>query len=876
MPFGRIGQRRGIAVGAATLVAGRVVSGLSTLIATPILFARLGSTAFGLWTVLLGAAAITGYADAGLGSMLLRETSGAHTGAAALRRARGALGLAFVVPTVVGATLTAALLASWPALAPALRLGALSNPARIAALLLIAGVVIEGWGAAGRATLEGTGRIPRAASVTAASGALAALLGVLAVLGGFGLVGLAASVTIGMAGRSAALALLARRSAPHLVPRLSELRRGDMAPLLRYGGAIQISKACGAVNAESDRLVISGVSGVVAAGGLELGLRLVNLLGLVPFCVLYALFPALARLVADGDRRGLHDLYVRASRQVAAIALLPAALLCACAPSVVVLWIGRPVAFASDSVLVLAPGMAIWLLTGVASAVWRAEGKAGKETRIVLITVSLNILLTVVLAVILGPIGVPLATSAALILGAAAFTRSFHRSSERSLAQLAAALCAPACAAAAAAGAALAAGTLVADGADRQHAALAIGVRGVAGVLAASVVFGALTIVGRIRSARAPMATTGEPTWVLYLSAIPWDGRRNRQQELAGQVARSRRVLFVEAPGLGVAWRLRVDLLGESLWRVRPLALVPFGRFIPAANAINRRYSGWRLRSWLDRRPGARTVILDEDLAAPLAARLDAAALIYDAADLDWTFTRRWNRWHLRTALASAVSQADLVLTSSSALADHLPASHAPVVELTNACDVEHFSRDARVPAWVESLPRPRIGYVGALDERAFDEPLVTAVARANPGWTFALVGTASDRVAARLAPLANVHLLGPVSYEDLPGVLGGFDVCLIPYRVGGRIDYVQPKKLFEYLAAGKPVVTTALPALSRLEIPCHCGGTPEAFARGIAAALGESAPAAVEARRSCARAHTWDARGHTLRMLLDQMESAA
>lgn len=119
-----------IAAGSASLMAARGSSGLATLVVTPILVWHLGSSRFGLWTVLVGASAVATYADAGLGSMLLRETSGAHTGDAALRRAQGALGLALIVPTAIGAVLVAGVLVAWPVIESGLRLGALTAPHR--------------------------------------------------------------------------------------------------------------------------------------------------------------------------------------------------------------------------------------------------------------------------------------------------------------------------------------------------------------------------------------------------------------------------------------------------------------------------------------------------------------------------------------------------------------------------------------------------------------------------------------------------------------------------------------------------------------------------------------------------------------------------
>ncbi|MBW3608608.1 MAG: oligosaccharide flippase family protein [Actinobacteria bacterium] len=848
---------------------------MATLVATPVLFDQLGASQFGIWIILLGSIAIVTYADGGIGSMLLRETSQAHTTAASLRRAQGALALGILVPTALGALLLCTVWLSWPTIAPIFGLRGLAEAVRDAALLLAAAVIVDGWGAARRAALEGTGHMPRAAAVTAATAILATLLGVVAVLSGLGLVGLALATLAGAVVRCATFILLARRAAPQLRPRLCALRRADVRPLMRYGSAVQLSQAGGAVNAESDRLVVAGVAGAAAAGALELALRLANLVALVPFCLLYALFPALARLAGDGDRTALDAAYVRGSRHVAAACLVPAALLAACASSVVVLWLGRPVPFAAAALAFLGPAVAVRALTGVASAMCRAEGIPWRETRFSLLTALLNIVLTIVLAVAVGPIGVPIATAAATVVGATCFLIGFHRATARPMSLLWDALRAPAAAALAAGTAAAASGLLLPDGGDRAHAAIAVAVMGLAGTVAALFV---LALMRHARASRPPrVCAGGQSSWVVYLSAIPFDGTRNRQQELAEQVAETRRVLFVEAPGLGMCWRLNIEALGPSLWRARPLSLLPLGRFVPHANRLNRRYSGWRLRRWLDRRPGERIVIIDEDLAAPLASRLGARTRVYDASDLDWTFTRRWNRRHLRGALSEAVGDADAVLVSSPVLADHMPRSRGPVIELLNACEAQHFAGQGDPPSWMRALPGPRIGYVGSLDRRAFHADLMAQVAGAHPEWTFILAGPADEAVVAELRALSNVHLPGAIAYAALPGLLGGFDVCLIPYRVGELIDYVQPKKLFEYLAAGKPVVATAMPALALLDVPHRRAATAESFALAIAGALREDlAPADAEARRRSVSHHSWQARGRTIRRLLDDLEATA
>ena len=123
------------------------------------------------------------------------------------------------------------------------------------------------------------------------------------------------------------------------------------------------------------------------------------------------------------------------------------------------------------------------------------------------------------------------------------------------------------------------------------------------------------------------------------------------------------------------------------------------------------------------------------------------------------------------------------------------------------------------------------------------------------------------------LRGLANVQLGGPVPYAGAPAVVRGFDVGLIPYRLGGLVDYVHPKKCYEYLAAGRPVVATPLPSLVSLGAPLRLAAGPLAFAAAIQAALAEADDAGVVgARRAVALANNWGRRGAQLHALLDTL----
>src|SRR5690606_23869312 len=100
---------------------------------------------------------------------------------------------------------------------------------------------------------------------------------------------------------------------------------------------------------------------------------------------------------------------------------------------------------------------------------------------------------------------------------------------------------------------------------------------------------------------------------------------------------------------------------------------------------------------------------------------------------LNWTFTRVWNRWHLRRGLRATVRHADLVLASSPALPARLPPARRRPIVVPNACDPTRFSPEGPVAMWMASLPAPRLCYAGRVDTRAFDAELIAALARQRP-----------------------------------------------------------------------------------------------------------------------------------------------
>lgn len=213
--------------------------------------------------------------------------------------------------------------------------------------------------------------------------------------------------------------------------------------------------------------------------------------------------------------------------------------------------------------------------------------------------------------------------------------------------------------------------------------------------------------------------------------------------------------------------------------------------------------------------------------------------------------------------------QADLVTAVSATLVSEVQGRVRRSAVVHNGCDFAAFSRPTAPPRELEELPRPRIGFVGGVSWRV-DTDLLAAVARQRPDWSICLVG----EVERRPPPAENLVLLGHRPYEQLPALVQGFDVGIVPYRRDVFNDASFPLKVFEYLAAGIPVVTTCLPELAGLEPHVRRADDPHGFVLAVERALAEGP--GPDACRALARAHSWAARARQLEELVGEVLARA
>jgi len=295
---------------------------------------------------------------------------------------------------------------------------------------------------------------------------------------------------------------------------------------------------------------------------------------------------------------------------------------------------------------------------------------------------------------------------------------------------------------------------------------------------------------------------------IVCLSHLRWDFVYQRPQHLMSGFARDRRVFFVEEPMYGDgAARLE---LGERHGGVRvAVPYLPAGLSAEEAEAAQR-----DLLQELLADHGITDYVLwfYTPMALGFAAGLEPSAVVYDCMDELSLF--RGAPPSLVEREARLLALADLVFTGGQSLYEAKRERHPDVHAFPSSIDAEHFGRARqlrdREPEDQAGIPRPRLGYFGVIDER-LDLDLLAGVADARPDWHLVILGPVVKIDPESLPRRANLHYLGMKKYEELPDYLAGWDVALMPFARNESTRFISPTKTPEYLAGGRPVVSTPI-----------------------------------------------------------------
>jgi len=415
---------------------------------------------------------------------------------------------------------------------------------------------------------------------------------------------------------------------------------------------------------------------------------------------------------------------------------------------------------------------------------------------------------------------------------------------------------------------------------------------------------------------------------IICLAPDPWEGLWRNRHQIMTRLARRNTVLYVE-PRLYHTDVLRylrtgrlklADLRQPLAWRYSERSSsAAHGLWIyhdPYYAPVAGRFTGGWLTAALRRRAMARTLRqigapvppilwLVRPYYADVIGQYGEKLLVYHVTDEPSAYTHADHQALTRQQERAVLGRADLTIVTSPALLASKRPFNPHTCLVPNAVDYEGFQRslaadrpiaplaeaEAEVKAKAKDepkpqpnlnhpppIPRPRIGYSGALNEK-IDFALLAHVATSRPDWQLVLIG-ARDlfRQPAKADPLAglpNVHWLGRLPVTQLPPAIASMDVCLLPYERNEWTANIDSLKLYEYLACGRPIVSTDVPVAHAFAEVVRIGRDPAEFVAQIAAALAaadqshDNSAAATARRKTIASQNTWDQRVATIETLL-------
>jgi glycosyltransferase involved in cell wall biosynthesis len=325
-----------------------------------------------------------------------------------------------------------------------------------------------------------------------------------------------------------------------------------------------------------------------------------------------------------------------------------------------------------------------------------------------------------------------------------------------------------------------------------------------------------------------------------------WDSDPLSKKHIMTRLAKRNRVLWINSIGNRRPTASARDLkraikklkdfargqrqVGDQIYVYSPIA-VPL-HSSAFARWLNRRALRWGVKR-VARRLGFQNPVTwtFEPASAEVVGSLGERALVYHCVDefSEFTGTDKTAILELERQL---MRKSDCVIVSSDRLLQNKRTHNPKTYLVTHGVDVAHFRKacdpQTDVPAEIRALNKPVIGFFGLIADWV-DLKLIRFLAESRPNWNFVLIGKSTTET-TKVDGLGNVHLLGPRPYRDLPAYAKGFDAAILPFAVNELTLAANPLKLREYLAAGLPVVSSAIPEAEKLSAVLRIGRTHEGF----------------------------------------------
>lgn len=380
---------------------------------------------------------------------------------------------------------------------------------------------------------------------------------------------------------------------------------------------------------------------------------------------------------------------------------------------------------------------------------------------------------------------------------------------------------------------------------------------------------------------------------LVYFGPGPWSGLWRNRHYLMSRFARQNRVLYVEPPPY-LRPVVRQLLQDRKPWRMlrRPfLSQVQDGLYVyhsPVFAPISGRWPLSAMTRLIRRALLLRTmrrlgmerpiIWLSRPEMGSLIGQFRERLTIYHVVDEYTAYQGVTEELasRLRRQEEELIARADLVIVVSQMLWESKRQRNPHTYLVPNGVDFEAFQHamtgENPPPEDLIAIKEPRLVYAGLIGFR-LDLPLLIAVARRRPEWSFVLIGQVDGRGCEdelkKLQGLPNVHFLGIRPASMVPSCLLACQVCLLPYRRSEESRHIDPIKLYEGMASGRPVVSTPIPAVLPYSDLIWIASDDRAFEAAIEGALGEQDGEKARNRRSVAAANTWEKRVEQISALI-------
>ena len=377
---------------------------------------------------------------------------------------------------------------------------------------------------------------------------------------------------------------------------------------------------------------------------------------------------------------------------------------------------------------------------------------------------------------------------------------------------------------------------------------------------------------------------------IIMFGLQPWDIEMGSNfKDMAVEIARHNRVLYVNRPLDRISYikhrsdkKIKARILSfkkkqgvlqsmqQNLWVLNPPILLESINWMPSGmlyNYFNKRNNNkiaGQIREAKDQLNFKSVIlIIDNDFfnALYLKEYLQVDLMLYYIRD--YLLSQPYFKLHGEIAEPAIIAKADVVIANSLYLCSYAKKFNANSFYIGQGCDVESFIMNSNpVPEDVANIKKPVIGYCGNLTASRLDIALLENIATQRPHWNFVLVGPQDNFFKnSVLNKMNNVLFTGSKPAAELPAYVHHFDVCLNPQQINQMTVGNYPRKIDEYLAAGKPVVATATVTMEEFKNHAYLCNNAQEYVIAIEKALKEKDDLILaQSRVTFALSHTWQA----------------